>query len=55
MTGSIDTSGQFTVTMTQVDGKGPQGSITRTLGLSNGALVNARAMRTPTVVIELNT
>jgi hypothetical protein len=39
MTGSIDTSGQFTVTMTQVDGKGPQGSITRALGLSNGAFL----------------
>jgi hypothetical protein len=37
LTGSIDASGQFTITMNQVDGKGPQGTITGTRDPSNGA------------------
>jgi hypothetical protein len=39
LTGSIDASGQFTITMTQVDGKGPQGTITGSHDPSNGVFL----------------
>jgi hypothetical protein len=39
LTGSIDANGQFTITMTQVDGKGPQGTITGGRDPSNGGFL----------------
>ena len=39
LTGTIDANQQFTITMTQVDGKGPQGTITGSRNESDGWLV----------------
>jgi hypothetical protein len=39
LAGTIDANQQFTMTMTQVDGKGPQGTITRSRNKSDGWLV----------------
>jgi len=39
LTGTIDANDQFTMTMTQVDGKGPQGTITGSRSKSDGWLV----------------
>ena len=38
LTGTIDASDKFTITMTQVDGKGPQGTITGSRSASDGWL-----------------
>jgi hypothetical protein len=39
LTGTINADQQFTLTMTQVDGKGPQGTITGSRSASDGWLV----------------
>ena len=39
LTGTIDASNKSTITMTQVDGKGPQGTITGSRSASDGWLV----------------
>jgi hypothetical protein len=39
LTGTIDAKQQFTITMNQVDGKGPQGTITGSRNASDGWLV----------------
>jgi len=39
LAGTIDANQQFTITMTQVDGKGPQGTITGSRNKSDGWLV----------------
>jgi hypothetical protein len=39
LTGTIDANQQFTITITQVDGKGPQGTITGSRSKSDGWLV----------------
>ena len=39
LTGTIDANQQFTITITQVDGKGPQGTITGSRSASDGWLV----------------
>jgi hypothetical protein len=39
LTGTIDAKQQFTITINQVDGKGPQGTITGSRNMSDGWLV----------------
>ena len=39
LTGTIDAKQQFSLTMTQIDGKGPQGTITGSRSASDGWLV----------------
>jgi hypothetical protein len=39
LSGTIDARGQFSLTMTQVDGKGPQGTITGSRNASDGWLL----------------
>jgi hypothetical protein len=39
LTGTIDANDQFTINMTQIDGKGPQGTITGSRSGSDGWLV----------------
>jgi hypothetical protein len=39
LTGTIDASDKFTITMTRVDGKGPQGTITGSRNPSDGWLL----------------